>query len=135
MYNEDVTDTITEVDLSEGGEGEESSMPPTGAVSEFNAEELALICPGISDENAEEYCNTERYLELKALGLTSEEAFAATAKRRVSHDSRSHLSSSIGRSGTGSFQRMPEHELRSAREIFSGMNDAEIRRLYKKVTA
>ena len=134
MYNEDVTETVTAVD-SLGSESEEPAAALEEITPEFNAEELAFICPGISDENAEEYCNTNRYLELKALGLTSEEAFAATAKKRSSQDSRSHLSSSIGRSGAGSLRRMPEHELRSAREIFSGMNDAEIRRLYKKVTA
>ena len=132
MHNEATElspDTIDAVDSEELTQTVEDLAP------EFNAEELSLICPGISDENAEEFCNTERYLELKALGLTSEEAFAATAKKRISQDSRAHLSSSIGRSGVGSSRRIPEQELRSAREIFSGISDAEIRRLYKRVTA
>ena len=100
---------------------------------EISIEELSLVCPGINDENADEYCNLERYRELKTLGLSTEEAFAATARKRVARDSRAHLSSSIGRGASIPRSGMSEQDLRAAREIFVGMSDAEIRQLYKKV--
>lgn len=110
----------------------EDNLP---AAEEFDTEELSFLCPGINEENAEEYCNVERYRELKALGLSTEEAYAATAKKRATRDSRAHLSSSIGRGASAPRSAMTEADLRSARDIFNGMSDAEIRRLYKKVTA
>ena len=104
---------------------------PTSEATDL--EELSLICPGITDENADEYCNLERYRELRALGLSGEEAYAATARKRPQADSRSHLSSLVGRGSSAPRGGMSEAELRTARDIFCGMSDAEIRRLYKRV--
>lgn len=76
--------------------------------------------------------NPLRYAALRDLGLTPEEAYLATRKRRAA-DNRSHLypSPSISKNEGGT---IPESEMRSARELFSEMSDAEIRRLYRKVT-
>ena len=95
--------------------------------------ELGEFFPGITEESADAVCNLERYRQLRALGLSGEEAYAATAKKRVARDSRAHLSSSLGRGASMPRSGMPEQDLRAAREIFIGMSDAEIRQLYKKV--
>ena len=123
-----------EMQIDEQGAGAEETITDDAACEEeLDIEGLSLICPGISDENADEYCNLERYRELKTLGLSTEEAFAATARKRVARDSRAHLSSSIGRGASIPRSGMSEQDLRAAREIFVGMSDAEIRQLYKRV--
>ena len=98
---------------------------------------LAELCDGypeLTPDNAAALCNLDRYRELRALGLTVDEAYRATSKKKASPDSRAHLSVSVGGGGAPSSHGISEPELRSAREIFSGMSDAEIRRLYKRVT-
>ena len=85
-------------------------------------------------ESPEELIRVERYEELRALGLSEEEAYLATARRARRPDNRQHLTSSVT-GGVGSpSSAMSERELRAARELFYGMSDAEIRRLYKKVS-
>ena len=73
-----------------------------------------------------------RYAALRDLGLSPTEAYLATSAHRK-RDNRSHLVAtrtvSVSKSGA-----MSEAELSAAREIFSGISDSEIRRLYKKVT-
>ena len=96
--------------------------------------ELCEVYPELTCENADALCNIERYRELRALGLSVEEAYRATAKKRPATDNRAHLSVSVGGGGVPTSHGISEPELRSAREIFSGMSDAEIRRLYKRVT-
>lgn len=77
--------------------------------------------------------NPLRYAALRDLGLTPEEAYLATAKRR-SQDTRAHLRSAHGRNAALSVGMMSQHELAVARDLFPGLGDAEIQRLYKKVT-
>ena len=78
--------------------------------------------------------NTERYRELRSLGLSEREAYLAT---RISprEDNRAHLSASFAREAKTPSSTMPETELRRVRDLFEGMSDAEIRRLYKRVNA
>ncbi len=73
-----------------------------------------------------------RYAALRDLGLTPVEAYLATAKRQKK-DNRSHLvaTRTVSAAQNGS---MSESELSAAREIFVGVSDAEIRKLYKRVT-
>ena len=117
----------------------------TDAETEVYAEESAVdaneplteLCesyPELTPENAAALCNLERYRELRALGLSVEEAYRATSKKKPMPDNRAHLSVSVGGGGAPASHGISEPELRSAREIFSGMSDAEIRRLYKRVT-
>ncbi len=77
--------------------------------------------------------NPLRYAALRDLGLSPIEAYLATARRSV-RDTRSHLRSAHGRSAGRAECVMSQHELASARELFPGKNDAELQRLYKKVT-
>lgn len=77
--------------------------------------------------------NPLRYAALRDLGLTPAEAYLATAKRQKK-DNRSHLYAT--RTVTAAPQgSMSEAEMAAAREIFSGVSDAEIRKLYKRVSA
>ena len=73
-----------------------------------------------------------RYAALRDLGLTPAEAYLATAKRQKK-DNRSHLvaTRTVSAAQNGS---MSDAELSAAREIFVGVSDAEIRKLYKRVT-
>ena len=73
-----------------------------------------------------------RYAALRDLGLTPAEAYLATAKR-PKKDNRSHLfaTRAVSTSPLGS---MSDAELAAAREIFDGVSDSEIRKLYKRVT-
>ena len=73
-----------------------------------------------------------RYAALRDLGLTPVEAYLATAKRQRK-DNRSHLvaTRTVSRAPVGS---MSDAELMAAREIFDGVSDSEIRKLYKRVT-
>lgn len=77
--------------------------------------------------------NPLRYAALRDLGLSPIEAYMATAKRRT-QDTRSHLKSAHGRSAAAPTGMMSQYELASARELFPGMSDADLQRLYKKVT-
>ena len=77
--------------------------------------------------------NPLRYAALRDMGLTPAEAYLATAKR-VSRDTRAHLRSAHGRNAAASSTVMSHIELATARELFPGKSDAELQRLYKKVT-
>ena len=83
--------------------------------------------------------NPTRYGELRDLGLSPREAYLATRTRgkekTVVYDNRSHLRSAIPKSHGGGIDTMGIGELREARELFAGMSDAEIIRLYKKVNS
>ena len=78
--------------------------------------------------------NPIRYGALRDLGLTPKEAYLASGGRKEKLDNRAHLSSSVPRKMSTAFTEIPRAELDAARELFSDMNDSEIRNLYKKVT-
>ena len=78
--------------------------------------------------------NPIRYGALRDLGLTPREAYLASGGKKERVDNRSHLSSSVPRKLSAPFSEMPRADLDAARELFSDMNDSEIRNLYKKVT-
>lgn len=75
--------------------------------------------------------NPLRYAALRDLGLSAEEAYLATRRRRS--DNRSHLVATHSVRAT-SQNTMSDAELSAAREIFGDISDAQIRKLYKKVT-
>ena len=77
--------------------------------------------------------NPLRYAALRDLGLSPAEAYLATA-RRYKSDTRSHLKSAHGRNAARSVSGMSYAELTAARDLFPGKNDAEIERLYKRVS-
>jgi hypothetical protein len=77
--------------------------------------------------------NPLRYAALRDLGLSPAEAYMATAKRRT-QDTRAHLRSAHGRNAATTMGMMSQYELATARELFPGMSDSELQRLYKKVS-
>ena len=77
--------------------------------------------------------NPIRYAALRDIGLDPTEAYLATTKRSK-NDTRSHLTVAYGKNATSPKGMMSQRELSEAREIFSGLADSEIQRLYRKVT-
>ena len=75
--------------------------------------------------------NPMRYAELRDLGLSAAEAYLATRQRRS--DNRSHLRAVHNIKSTHQ-NSMSDSEMASARELFGDISDAEIRKLYKRVT-
>ncbi len=77
--------------------------------------------------------NPIRYAALRDLGLTPAEAYLATTKRTKKSDNRAHLERAVPRRAGIPEGAMSDSELAEAREIFSDLSDAEIKRLYRKV--
>ena len=121
----------TEIDESDSGDNEEINYAELIAsdVETLKAEFPELR--GITDIT--DLHNPLRYAALRDLGLTPEEAYLATAKRR-GQDTRAHLRSAHGRSAAVPSGMMSQHELSVARDLFPGMSDSDLQRLYKKVT-
>ena len=77
---------------------------------------------------------SERYRELRSLGLTPREAYFASASRAPKPDTRSHLTAGVPRMARSPMGAMSRRELEEARELFSGLSDRQIEDLYRKVT-
>ena len=77
--------------------------------------------------------NPLRYATLRDLGLTPQEAYLATRKRRES-DTRAHLFDTVGRAASAPAAAMSQRELAEARELFGNMSDADLHRLYRRVS-
>lgn len=136
-------------DLSESAQHTPESEDAPTADSEYEPSDREECCANtesellslaesfpeiLAAENPDEVINLERYAELRTLGLTEREAYMATRRAVRREDNRAHLSPTVTKEARGPHSAMPEGELRACRELFIGMSDAEIRRLYKKVT-
>lgn len=75
-----------------------------------------------------------RYAELRDLGLSAKEAYLATGRIAGRQDNRSHLHSSVPKGVAGAGTSMKPSELSAARELFTSLSDADIQRLFKRVT-
>ena len=76
-----------------------------------------------------------RYGALRDLGLTAEEAYRATTKRTgIKTDNRAHLRSSAPKGASSPGSGISYKDMQIAREIFPGVSDSELQKLYKKVT-
>lgn len=104
------------------------------AIIESDLATLRAEFPELKDiTEITELNNPLRYAALRDLGLSPTEAYMATAKRKT-QDTRSHLRSAHGRCAAAPTSMMTQYELATARELFPGLNDSELQRLYKKVT-
>ncbi len=75
-----------------------------------------------------------RFAQLRELGLCAKEAYLATGRLLSPRDNRSHLCSAVPKgAGTGMGSMKPS-ELSAARELFSSLSDADIQRLFRRVT-
>ena len=107
------------------------------ALIEEDLETLRKSIPELqSISDITELENPVRYGALRDLGLSPEEAYRATTTRtRVTKtDNRSHLRSSAPRAASSPTTSMSYRDMEIARDIFSGVPDSEIQRLYRKVT-
>ncbi len=99
-------------------------------------DELAEKFPEMRNaESISELKNPLRYAALRDLGLSAEEAYLATSGARPRmRDNRNHLGGSVPRPVSAPHAAMSARELRYARELFDDISDAEIIKLYSKVT-
>lgn len=98
-------------------------------------EELCSLFPNLRGKTKiTELDNPLRYAALRDLGLTPKEAYLATSEPIQKYDNRSHLKSSVPRSAAAPADILTRSELEAARELFSGLSDREIQKLYKKVS-
>jgi hypothetical protein len=104
---------------------------------EIIAEDIKLLKAEFPElyaiEDITELENPLRYAALRDLGLSAQEAYLATTRRKR-QDTRSHLQSAYGRRASAPTNMMSQQELSRARDLFGDLSDAEIQRLYKKVT-
>ena len=134
MQDTDPTEALTDLE-QQTGEETDTEIEDGDEDLSADIDALASQFPELTALNdISELNNAKRYAELRALGLTPAEAYLATAKRSAAKDSRSHLRSSVP-GGVGiPHSGMSARQMNEARELFSGLSDAEIRSLYKKVT-
>ena len=116
-----------------GEEDKKSTDYAALAVSDM--QELIAIFPHLKGkQSVSELENPLRYAALRDLGLTPREAYLATAQPTVAYDNRSHLRSAVPIGAGALGQSMSTRELEEARELFSGLSDRDIQKLYKRVT-
>ncbi len=126
-------DTVSAENVGEETESEEYDYEK---IIEEDLEVLRSLFPEISEiTDITELENPERYAALRDLGLSQEEAYRATTKKVFAkHDTRAHLRSSAPKGAGAPRGTMSYRDMETARELFPGISDAEIQRLYKKVT-
>lgn len=141
---EPTSEEIGEVTAEKEGEGEapviireerEESATDYAEIVRADIKALSSEFPELKDlSDISELDNPLRYGALRDLGLTPAEAYLATTKRRRTTDNRAHLERAVPRGASVPLGAMSERELSEARDIFSDISDAEIKRLYRKVT-
>ncbi len=106
------------------------------ALLEADLTQLRDIFPELAAvKDISELENPERYGALRDLGLTPEEAYRASTRRHPQReDTRAHLKSTAPKRTASPISAMSYRDMEAARELFPGISDAEIQRLYKKVT-
>lgn len=123
--------TVAEDD---GEDTAEQACPDYGEIAANDLISLKRSFPELRNvSDITELDNPMRYAALRDLGLTAEEAYLATNRRKVPYDTRAHLTRSVP-GGASAVNEMSQNDYDMAREIFSDMSDAEIRKLYRKVT-
>ncbi len=143
---ESILDTTSLEENSSGGDGDfnesadtcvEISSDGYEELIERDLDALRAAIPELENiKDISELENPVRYGALRDLGLSPEEAYRATTTGRKERrpDNRAHLRSSVPRAVRSPESNISYRELEIAREIFSGVSDAEIQRLYRKVT-
>lgn len=124
------------------GEDGADEMPPRTdyeRLAEEDMREIHRIAPIFASiREVGDLPNATRYATLRDAGLTVEEALWATCHAflpKNGYDNRSHLRSGVPRGAAGNPIQMSAEELAAAKDLFSDMSEAEIRRLYAKCRA
>ena len=142
LSSEEITVPESETDTTEAAEtfaDETEDKTDTGTdYEEIIREDIETLRGEFSELSAlrdiTELENPMRYAALRDLGLSPAEAYLATTRHTRKRDNRSHLHTAVPRMAAIPKGYMSDRELEAARELFSDMSDAEIRKLYKKVT-
>ena len=114
---------------------EDTSEVDYGEIERQDLSELKSIFPHLRDKSSIlELDNPLRYAALRDLGLSPKEAYLATSEPIRKYDNRSHLISAVPKSASSPADLLSRGELEAARELFSGLSDRELQRLYKTVT-
>lgn len=126
-------DIANESDKADGGDNAAGGAVDYDEIIRSDILELRSRFPELSGiEGITDLDNPIRYAELRDLGLSPREAYLATSERRQKPDTRRHLSSAVPKRAA-----MPaglsQSELSEARELFSGLSDAELNRLARRV--
>lgn len=128
-------DTGTDSDTSEVASEEEVAKTDYAELEKNDMAQLKALFPALRNKTSiTELENPLRYAALRDLGLSPKEAYLATTEPIRREDNRSHLTSSVPHGAGGGSYAMSQRELDAARELFSGLSDREIRKLYNKVT-
>ena len=93
----------------------------------FDAEASAFYESGL-------ITSRERYSALRSMGLSAREAYLATGSGIDRESTKAHLISSVPSPARAPESAMSTQEMDAARSLFEGMSDADIRKLYNKVT-
>ena len=96
-------------------------------INAFDAEASAFYESGL-------ITSRERYSALRSMGLSAREAYLATGTGIDRESTKAHLVSSVPSPATAPAGAMSTQEMDAARSLFEGMSDADIRKLYNKVT-
>ena len=130
----DTENNVTDAEVEKADEIESTEAVDYEALVNSDIEALKSEFPELQDiTDITDLNNPLRYAALRDLGLSPAEAYMATAKRRT-QDTRAHLRSAHGKSAAANVGMMSQYELATARDLFPGLSDLELQRLYKKVT-
>ena len=141
----ELTDAVSESEVASESEIADQEEE-TSTHSETDATEKESVIDGDLCELREEFpelanlssvtelANPIRYAALRDLGLSPAEAYILTSRRRAVYDNRSHLTSSVPASAKSPESGLTGKDMAKMREMFGDMTDAEIHKLYKKVT-
>ena len=129
-------DIETKDTAAEGTDTDETAAAPDYAsLAREDMRELISLFPHLrGKESVLELENPLRYAALRDLGLTPKEAYLATGSYHPRYDNRSHLRSAVPRAAAASDDMLDSRGLEACRELFAGLSDREIQRLYKKVS-
>lgn len=130
-------DENEEPELIAESEESEDATPATdyAELAREDMRELIALFPHLrGKESVAELDNPLRYAALRDLGLTPKEAYLATNGYNRGYDNRSHLRSAVPKPAAASCDMLDARGLEAARELFAGLSDREIQRLYKKVS-
>ncbi len=116
-------------------EADEPGEIDYAALLNSDIEELKSTFPELGAmESIDELSDPIRFGALRDLGLTAKEAYLASGGRKRAYDNRTHLVSSVPGGARSAGDGISRQELDVARDLFSGMSESEIQRLYRKVT-
>lgn len=105
------------------------------SVLNADIEELRASFPELGNmRGIDELADPMRFGALRDLGLTAKEAYLASGGKRRVYDNRTHLVSSVPGGARSAVDGISRQELDMARDLFDGMSESEIQRLYRKVT-